>query len=426
MNAYDDENEPVELGASIFVKVNHNLVNAANAFNLSTSAMIRAQSEAPELGVWNGEEFVFVQAGDSNWWDTAKILWKYGLAPIKTLRLMKATVGKFLKMYEKPYFPFKSLSETAYELDLTAITAQTGQQFLDANGIGGLFPNHVIQASTRVNYAQNLGQIHGLEAMVCMATDGAMAIEGGNWKIFDGMLKASGAQLHLNTAVTNIVKSIDGSYVVISKSTESRVTQSVDREVFDEVILAGPRQFANIDFAPEPRHSPDAIPYVQLHVTLFASEHLLSPAAFNLPADQPVPQVILTTTAPAQKNIDMDFLSISQLRAAIDIRHGSSNLEYLYKIFSMTPVNSTFLAHILGFESLGPDDEINSSDISWMYRKLWNSYPYELPRVTFEESKLDDHLWYTSGIESFISTMETSSLMGMNVARLMVDEWLEV
>ena len=34
-------------------------------------------------------------------------------------------------------------------------------------------------------------------------------------------------------------------------------------------------------------------------------------------------------------------------------------------------------------------------------------------------------MWYTSGIESFISTMETSSLMGMNVARLVVDGWRE-
>ena len=32
-------------------------------------------------------------------------------------------------------------------------------------------------------------------------------------------------------------------------------------------------------------------------------------------------------------------------------------------------------------------------------------------------------MWYTSGIESFISTMETSSLMGMNVARLIADGW---
>ena len=68
---------------------------------------------------------------------------------------------------------------------------------------------------------------------------------------------------------------------------------------------------------------------------------------------------------------------------------------------------------------------MNEKDVTWMYRKVWNSYPYELPRVTFESLKLDEGLWYTSGIESFISTMETSALMGKNVARLVVDGWIE-
>ena len=59
---------------------------------------------------------------------------------------------------------------------------------------------------------------------------------------------------------------------------------------------------------------------------------------------------------------------------------------------------------------------------------MWNSYPYLPPRLTFEDIRLDPGnfgggLWYTSGIESFISTMETSSLMGMNVAKLVVDHW---
>ena len=66
-----------------------------------------------------------------------------------------------------------------------------------------------------------------------------------------------------------------------------------------------------------------------------------------------------------------------------------------------------------------------------MYEKVWQSYPVESPRVTFEALRLDDvedddragKVWYTSGIEGFISTMETSSLMGMNVARLVVDGW---
>lgn len=57
---------------------------------------------------------------------------------------------------------------------------------------------------------------------------------------------------------------------------------------------------------------------------------------------------------------------------------------------------------------------------------MWKSYPYEYPRVTFEELELAPGFYYTSGIESFISTMETSALMGMNVAQLIVNDYLEV
>ena len=72
-------------------------------------------------------------------------------------------------------------------------------------------------------------------------------------------------------------------------------------------------------------------------------------------------------------------------------------------------------------------DGIAKEDVTWVYRKVWHSYPYEYPRVTFQEMRLDEEgaLWYTAGIEGFISTMETSALMGKNVARLIVDGWME-
>lgn len=56
---------------------------------------------------------------------------------------------------------------------------------------------------------------------------------------------------------------------------------------------------------------------------------------------------------------------------------------------------------------------------------MWHSYPYEYPRVTFEDSELAKGFYYTSGMDSFISTMETNALMGMNVAQLVVDDFLE-
>lgn len=48
---------------------------------------------------------------------------------------MKSTVGKFQKLYETPFFPFRSLSDRALDLELIAVTSITGEQLLKANDV---------------------------------------------------------------------------------------------------------------------------------------------------------------------------------------------------------------------------------------------------------------------------------------------------
>lgn len=413
VDVYGDPTEPVELGASIFVEVNKNLVSAAREFGLATQAFKPKIKDLPNtLGVYDGKDWVFM-GSESGWWTTAKILWKYGLAPIRTQQLVKKTVGAFLKMYDEPHFPFKDLSQTAYNLDLTEATASTGEQFLQANGITGPFGTDIVQASTRVNYAQNIDEIHGLESLVCMSTDGAMSIQGGNWQIFDGMLKASEAKLLLNTSVSNVYRQSDGRYAVNALS--SSYPTGIDLAIYDTVILAAPLQFAKLSLTPAPINPPPEISYVNLHVTLFTSPRKLKPQAFNL--DNGVPTTILTTT-PKTNASPPPFYSISTLRSLTNPT--THQREYLYKIFSPAPIPSSWLHSILTPLHASPHPPI-----SWIYEKVWQSYPYLPPRITFEDVQLDEEgkVWYTSGIESFISTMETSSLMGMNVARLIADGW---
>lgn len=457
VQAYDDPtSEPLELGASIFVNVNYVLMNATEEFGLRTDdfsasttpefaeehAQDKAKAaEAPLLGIWDGARFVLTQSATDGWWDNAKLLWRYGLAPIRTNNLMKKTVQSFLKLYEEPLFPFKSLSDATYELGLTAVTAVTGEQYLRENQIGDLFAREVVQAATRVNYAQNLGLIHGLEAMVVMATDGAVGVEGGNWQIFQRMVDSATEDVRMGTKVSALQKLEDGRYAIESKHVNPEIEQpEIRREHFDSVVLATPLQFSNIDLIPEPMHVPSKIPYVKLHVTLFTSPHPLSPAAFNLPPDGLVPEIIITTLQEDEKPGSnpngvgrAGFFSISLLQRLVNRNVKPLREEFAYKIFTPMEVNAEFLAKILGLEPLPTDKsdckagsslDVSKDDVSWIYRKVWDSYPYEYPRVTFEELRLDQDLWYTSGIESFISTMETSALMGKNVARLIVDDWM--
>lgn len=413
VDVYGDPLEPVELGASIFVELNKNLFSAAREFGLATQGFKPKIKDLPNtLGVYDGKDWVFM-GSESGWWTTAKILWKYGLAPIRTQQLVKKTIGAFLKMYDEPHFPFKDLSQTVYNVDLTQATAATGEQFLLASGITGQFGTDIVQASTRVNYAQNLDEIHGLESLVCMSTGGAMSIQGGNWQIFDGMLKASEAKLLLNTSVSNVYRQSDGRYAVNALS--SSYSTGIDLAVYDTVVLAAPLQFAKLSLTPAPINPPPEIPYVNLHVTLFTSPRKLNPQAFNL--DKGVPTTILTTV-PKTNASPPPFYSISTLRSLTNPT--THQREYLYKIFSPAPIPTSFLHSILT-----PLDASSNPPITWIYEKVWQSYPYLPPRITFEDVQLDEEgkVWYTSGIESFISTMETSSLMGMNVARLIADGW---
>jgi prenylcysteine oxidase / farnesylcysteine lyase len=128
-NAYNDPTQPVELGASIFVRANEILWNATQAFDLPLTDP--GSDEAGLLGIWDGSTFVYQQDSESSeWWSLAKLFWKYGLAPYYMRNVVRETVSTFLRLYQEPYFPFRSLTARVYELGLHKLTGVTGQQFL--------------------------------------------------------------------------------------------------------------------------------------------------------------------------------------------------------------------------------------------------------------------------------------------------------
>ncbi|KAK5662538.1 hypothetical protein OQA88_8450 [Cercophora sp. LCS_1] len=439
INPYGNESVRVELGASIFIKDNRILYDRLDEFGLAPRDP--DLNSDPNLGIWDGDEFVFqVNEDDSYWWNAYKVIMKYGfLAPRRTQNLMRATIDKFLKLYEAPYFPFRSLTQRTYELDLVEVTGVTGQQLLKANNIGDAYAHDIIQASTRVNYGSNLFEIHGLDTMVSMAPEGAMAVDGGNWQIFHKMVERSGAGLLLNTSVVAISRaSREGGderrYSIRAKSGDTEEDYAVQ---FHDVVLANPYQFSKISAGDVLESAIDEIPYVRLHVTIFASPFRYSPAFFGLKDAGDVPGTVLTTLskgedvpAGVEGSGKAGFFSISTLRKVFNPK--TEKEEYLYKIFSPQEVTPEFLSRLFGVEV--PDDFVGKpkgstsdiSPISWYYPHVFWSYPKAWPRVTFQDPIVGPGVYYTSGMESFISTMETNALMGKNVARLIIDDILGV
>ncbi|KAF5521358.1 Farnesylcysteine lyase [Colletotrichum aenigma] len=437
VEAYDNPLEQVELGASIFIEANQILYNASRRFGLPLKEPESGSDGF--LGIWDGEQFVYTQDDSSwQWWNLAKLFWKYGLAPYKAQKLVQSTVDTFLQLYEAPHFPFRSLTQRAFELDLLKATSVTGKEFLANNDIGELFSDHIIQAATRVNYASNLKYIHGLETMVSMAPEGAKQVIGGNWQIFDTMLQKTNATVNRNTTITSMeVKTgpTSSKYFISAKDSHADAAAEADQYpvAFDNVVIATPWQYSDISVAEDLfQHKIDEIPYVKLHVTLFASPFRLSPEYFGMEPGSKAPDTVLTTLNPADEaKAGADgagkagFYSISTLRTATNPETLMD--EFIYKIFSPKQVTAEFLSQLLGVkvpETIVSKDKTQAVDpISWYHPHVFHSYPIEYPRVTFQDPILRDGLYYLSGMESFISCMETSALMGKNIAKLIAEDF---
>ena len=135
INAFEDPNQRVEQGASIFVPSNQILFTAMTQFGLSPSP--DDPNADPNVGIWDGDCFVFtLDQSAPSWWNTLKVTLKYGLtAPQRAQDLTIATISNFLRIYNPPFFPFKSLTQRAQEMGLSAIASVTGEQFLNANNV---------------------------------------------------------------------------------------------------------------------------------------------------------------------------------------------------------------------------------------------------------------------------------------------------
>lgn len=396
--------------------------------------------------IWDGENVVFetTEGGSSWWWDAARMWWRYGMSPYRAISLVKTVVDTFLKLYEPPFFPFRSLTQRAYELGLERVTGVTGEQFLADYKINPEFCRHVLQPATRVNYASNLAHIHGLETMVSFATDGAVAVRGGNWQIFDKMIAASGATLVRNASVESINFQPEGPNSVaraLKKYALSVTGHEAVRTAFDDIIIATPWQLSNISAGRGIiTHKIDEIPYKELHVTLFTSPYRLRTDRFGLPRGGTPPTNIYTTL---QAGVDADpddavgaagFFSLSTLRTVVN--PATQQTEYLYKLFAPRDVAPAYLDSFFDSEWREKQEEVVSDEqilsgaaggpepkkVTWYRQQMFNPYPVESPRVTFQDPIVGNGIYYTSGIESFISTMETSALMGKNVARLLADD----
>ncbi|KIJ68794.1 hypothetical protein HYDPIDRAFT_107052 [Hydnomerulius pinastri MD-312] len=402
----DSTYAPIELGASIFVDVNKNMMRAAKEFNLSLSDF---GDEFSDTGIWDGSQFVLVMDNSSytkSWWTTLKLLWRYGYnSPVKTQAIVKNMISRFVGLYTTESPRWDDIADLAAKFEWTDLTNRTTIEHLTANGISEQFSRELVEAATRVNYGQDVDKIHTLEGLCSMAATGASGVATGNFRIFENFLENSGAQVHLNTEVKEIKRVPDSSLWTVSTSSGT--------QVYKGVILAAPFHQSSISIPSDLAEQIPPQPYVHLHVTLLTTRSdYAKPEYFGLAPGSPVPQSILTTFDGARAGgVEPEFNSLSY-HGRIH-RPGQSSTEgeeeWSVKIFSKERVSDEWLAKV--FDHVG-----------WVYRKEWDAYPVLPPTIQFPPVKLDQGFYYVNAFEPFISTMETETIASRNVVDLLLHE----
>ncbi|KZV76911.1 FAD/NAD(P)-binding domain-containing protein [Peniophora sp. CONT] len=396
---YDDMTlEPVELGASIFVAVNKNMMRASDEFNFTR---IKFAADANEqMGIWDGKEFLFTQGTRGNgyfgsWFDTLKVFWRYGYSsPMKTQSIVNALVSRFTDLYTPTPPRWTNITSIITELGWADQVVQTGTEYFTSQGVSEKFIHELVGAATRVNYAQDADKIHALEASVSLAATGATAIEGGNWRVFDEFVRRSGAKLYLKDKVSTVKKVNADTWLLRSSSGTRR---------YNTIILAAPAPLAGLEL---PGEELPPVDYVNLHTTLFATTapHA-DPEYFGYKPGSKVPETILTAKGDAEFN---SMTYHGRLKDADGVPLEPP--QWVVKIFSMEKVEDAWIEKLFGHE------------VTWVYRKFWQPYPILPPTTSFPSIKLDDGFYYINAFEPAISTMETETIAARNVVELMLQE----
>ncbi|CAD6974433.1 unnamed protein product, partial [Tilletia controversa] len=154
---FPPEYAPIELGASIFVGANRNMARAAKLFGLNTTQGgigLDDDDSAVGTSVWDGQGFVY-EGLDGSWWNSARMVWRYGYSPMTMRNLVADLVGTFTTLYDPTFlhrpktnpekgeskystisgFPWRSIESLAGRLKFDRLTSQTADSWFYSKGV---------------------------------------------------------------------------------------------------------------------------------------------------------------------------------------------------------------------------------------------------------------------------------------------------
>lgn len=254
----DVSNHSYDFGASFFLKENELIYNLTQEYNVTLLNENDPEDNSDidnSIAFVDGKDIVFELADTYKIINIFKMLWRYGLAPLKINRNVKTLVNKFREIYSflNNKTPFSNLQQLIEALDLQDLISITLKQYLENMNLNQLFIDEFINGYVANIYNQD-NKINGFEGMVNLAgiLFDAYHMKGGNsilvHKIIDRLLQEQSNKfnLYLNTNIDEIIKLENGKYQLIANNTD---LLTEDNNIYDIVVIAYPLAFSKIKFS---------------------------------------------------------------------------------------------------------------------------------------------------------------------------------
>ena len=229
---------------------------------------------------------------------------------------------------------------------------------------------------------------------------GLWSVEGGNWRVCDGLLSSSKATVYKNTRVTEVVKNNNG-------STERPIYTlkgdgNIPDKQYDMVIVAAPLEISSYFFDCKGCRnwpSPKELGEFWRTVATFVHGHI-NLTHFGFGTEYDIPEVIGTTETP--KNY---FNSIGKQQPVENRTEEDPNGTPIRKVFSRSDLTDSQLNELF-------------SRVNEVKVVSWLAYPHFTPPEKFWSFVLDDGVFYINAIEHSASAMEMSAVSSKNAALL--------
>ena len=279
--------------------------------------------------------------------------------------------------------------------DLRSAITSAANSFLGSKNIKHPFTTEQVQSRTRARYGANLGVLSGMQAVRVM--DEARNEREANVNIQGGMAQLFARMLHQRTPARNARIDIKlGTMVVGIRKNQTEegempgwtvahfpvsggdsTNPELSMEGFDDVVVAAPWQFTDMNIQPE--YNIPTVSWEKVHVTVFTSPDKLAPEAFGLGRGdhRGMPQRVLSTLDDSERNhLDgssggegvgkSGWWSIEQVGTVarlISVPGGTESqsilTENVFRILSPSAIANETILKFLG----------DSNSLTWIYRQ---------------------------------------------------------